>query len=327
MRNDGRAWRDVLRKMWREEPNARRAAMFLLEYVALKTWVLVIGCFPIHANLRTARLLGRLYWRLSKRHRERALANLRPALGDRYDEQTLRRIGRESVEHLAQLYMVEMPLTPRLVNEWSWSRYVELGNLRDALRELLCGRGALLLTPHFGNYELLGFTLVKLGLPTTAIMRPLDNPLITQYIVSTRAASGLDLLFKKGAMERADELVTGGVPLSFIADQDAGRKGVFVDFFGRKASWYKSIALLAMRYEVPIVVGTAARVRSQAFRYRIAVERIILPAQWQDQDDPLTWITQQYAASMEAAIRRHPEQYLWMHRRWKTRPKNEAASA
>lgn len=307
---------------WRAAPTRRVALRYLLEYAALRLWALVIGCFPVETNLRTAKLMGNIWWLLMKRHRRRAMDNLRPALGDRYSEAQLWKIARRSFEHFAQIYLVEMVMTPRLINKWSWARYVTLHELGPALRELLADRGAIMLTAHFGNYELLGYTIARLGLPIHAIMRPLDNPLVNEFLVSSREAGGVNLLYKKGVTESADEVVASGGTLCFISDQDAGRKGIFTDFFGRKASWYKSIGLLAIHHRVPLIVGYAARV-SPGFHYRIAVQRIIQPSEWEHQDDPLLWITQTFAHALEAGIRRWPEQYLWMHRRWKTRPKDE----
>ncbi|MBU0639994.1 MAG: lipid A biosynthesis acyltransferase [Planctomycetes bacterium] len=307
---------------WRAAPSRRVALRYFAEYTALRLWGLLIGCFPIEANLATARQLGRIWWLLMKRHRERALDNLRHAFGERYSEKELERIARRSFEHFAQLYLVELVMTPRTVNEWSWARYVELDNLGPALRELLTERGTIMLTAHFGNYELLGYTIAKLGLPIVAVMRPLDNPLINDYLLGSREVGGLSLLFKKGVTRSAEDVLKAGGTLCFIADQDAGRKGVFADFFGRKASWYKSIGLLAMQRRVPLVVGHAAR-QQRGFRYRMAIERIIQPEEWEHQDDPLRWITATFAHALETAIRRHPEQYLWMHRRWKSRPRDE----
>ncbi len=295
------------------------------EFVALRLWATIIGCFPVDVNLRTARLMGRLWWALIPRHRNRAMSNLRPALGDRYSERELRRIAKRAFEHFAQLYLVELVLTPRLISAWSWARHVELGRLGPALNEILNRRGLIMLTGHFGSYELLGFTISKLGMPLTAVMRPLDNPLISHYLEASRKAGGLSLLYKKGVMASAGNVIDTGRPLCFIADQDAGRRGMFVDFFGRKASTYKSIGLLAMAKRVPIVVGYAVRVR-RGFHYRIDVERVIQPEEWDAQDDPLRWITQEYSWALEAAIRRYPEQYLWMHRRWKHRPKQERSA-
>jgi len=110
--------------------------------------------------------------------------------------------------------------------------------------------------------------------------------------------------------------------LCFIADQNAGRKGEFVDFFGVKASTYKSIALLAMEHRVPIIAGYARR-KSDRFEYELACNRIIEPEEWTDRPDPLHWLTQEYTAAIEAFVREAPEQYLWIHRRWKSRPRNE----
>lgn len=301
-------------------PTGLRAARWVLEYAAVRLWCLIIGCFPVQTNLRTARVLAGVWWHLMPRHRRRALEHLHLALGDRLPPEQLQRIARRSFEHLAQVYLVEMPMTPRLVNEWSWSRWVELGELGPALRELLSGRGAILLTAHFGNYELLGYTICRLGLPLNAIMRPVDNPLINDYVTESRRAGGLRLLFKRGAGQTADALLQAGQTVCFIADQDAGRKGVFAEFFGRPASWYKSIGLLAIRRRVPVIVGHAIR-SAAGFRYRIDVERIIRPQEWDTRDDPLGWLTQEYAGAIEQAIRRHPEQYLWIHRRWKTQPR------
>lgn len=313
------------REAYRAAGSTGRFAAFVAQYFALRGWTFLINRFPISWNLVTARWMGRAWWRLSRRHRERALDNLRPALGEHYSAAQLADIARRSFEHFAQIYLVELAQTTRLIHEWTWAKYVELGDLGEALRELLRERGAIMVTPHFGNYELLGYTIAKLGLPLTAIMRPLDNTLVTEYIVATRERGGLSLVFKKGAAAVADSCVASGGTVCFIADQDAGRKGVFSDFFGRPASWYKSIALLAIHRRVPIIAGYAARTRA-GFQYVFRVERIIRPEEWESQPDPVAWITREYAAAFERSIRAHPEQYLWVHRRWKTQPPHKRAT-
>ncbi len=179
------------RPSWLKHPRIL-PVRFAVEYAALRAWYLLLSCFPIDLNLRTARLLGRLWWAASRKHRERALANLRPALGLRYNERQLRVIARHSFEHFAQLYLVETGLLPRLISEWSWTRHVELGTLGPALRELLTGKGCILITPHFGSYELLGYTICRLGIPLTAVFRPLDNERLNDYLIRTRQSGGLE---------------------------------------------------------------------------------------------------------------------------------------
>jgi KDO2-lipid IV(A) lauroyltransferase len=122
-----------------------------------------------------------------------------------------------------------------------------------------------------------------------------------------------------------DKLTSSGASLGFIADQDAGRKGLFVDFFGRKASTYKSIGLLAITNNLPVVVGYSRRLENH-FYFEIGVNRIIFPEEWADRDDPLTWITAEYTKAIEEFIRQDPTQYWWLHRRWKHRPKEEKLS-
>lgn len=320
--SDGVGRFEIWRSAWREAGNWKTRLQWLVEYAGLRAWSTVISCFPMELNLQTARLFGRAWWMISAKHRARAMDNLRPAFGTQLSEAAMLKIARDSFEHFAQVYLVELILTPRLVNEWSWPRYVELGNVEPALRQLLTGGATIMLTPHFGNFELMGYTIARLGLPISAVMRSLDNSLVMDMVISAREAGGLHLLEKRGAMEDAPRILDQGGTVCFIADQDAGKKGVFSMFFNRKASWYKSIGLLAMQKRTPLVIGQMVRVE-RGFRYRMEVERIVQPAEWDLQDNPLQWITDTFAAAFEAAIRRHPEQYLWMHRRWKTRPKGE----
>ncbi|MEO6434241.1 MAG: lipid A biosynthesis acyltransferase, partial [Tepidisphaeraceae bacterium] len=96
--------------------------------------------------------------------------------------------------------------------------------------------------------------------------------------------------------------------------------------FSRKASTYKSIALLAMQYQVPVMIGYARR-SNDRFRFEVGVQDIIYPDDWKDQADPLRYITQRYTKGIEDFVRKDPGQYLWVHRRWKSRPKGEAPEA
>ena len=104
-----------------------------------------------------------------------------------------------------------------------------------------------------------------------------------------------------------------------LADQDAGQRGLFVDFFGRPASTHKAVALLALEYGVPLVVLGTPRV-GEPMRYRVCVEDVILPEEYANRPDAVKAITQRFTSALERVIRRHPEQYFWLHRRWKHQP-------
>lgn len=298
-----------------------RRAVEWLTYIGLRYATMIFQMFPINLNLRTARLMGWIWHQAMPRHRDRAREHLRLAFRHEMSARRIDQVALASMQHMAMMAM-EVLFTPRLINEWTWPRYVSLRNIERAIEVLLRRKGAILVTGHYGSWELVGYTLAALGFPLVAVMRPLDNPYLNRYLTEARARRGLRLLYKKGAMQSADDVLASGGLLAFIADQNAGRKGLFVDFFGRKASTYKSIALLAIEHEVPILVGYARRL-SHRFEYEVACNRVIEPAEWAGRDDPVEWITQAYTSAIEDFVREVPEQYLWIHRRWKSRPRNE----
>lgn len=296
-----------------------------LTYCGIRLLGMVFQMFPIDANLKTARLMGLIWYRAMRRHRERAFEHLRLAFGNTLSQRQMERMALQSMQQMTMM-AIETQFTPRLINEWTWPRHIRLKGLGPAVETLLSRRGAILVTGHYGNWELLGFALTALGFPLTAVMRPLDNPYLNSFVMDVRARRGLQLLYKKGASQSAGDILTSGGLLAFIADQNAGHKGMFVDFFGRKASTYKSIALLAMEYQAPIIVGYARRT-SGRFQYEVGCNRIIKPEEWAGRENESYWITQEYTRAIEEFVREAPEQYLWIHRRWKSRPKDEVQSA
>jgi len=300
----------------------RNNAVDLLVYVVLRTVTAVLHALPLEILYRGAALVAAALYRLDRPHRERALGHLRRSF-PHWDERRIERTARASMRSLAWLG-VEFLLTARKITPQTWRRHVRLHNVSEALR-LLCDRdkGAIFLTGHFGNWEVMGYTLAVLGFDSVAVARPLDNPYVNAWALGLREKGGLRILDKKGAAMEVDGLLAGGGTVGFIADQDAGRRGLFVDFFGRPASTFKSIALLAMRHEVPVVVSGARRLAPR-FAFEIAIGRIIHPHHWAGKQDPMRWITQEYTAALEAIVRRYPDQYLWVHRRWKHRPKGQA---
>ncbi|HEX4796107.1 MAG TPA: lysophospholipid acyltransferase family protein [Humisphaera sp.] len=296
-----------------------------LLYFALRLVAMALHCFPVNLNLRTAKLIGDIMYAVDRRHRERAMGNLRRSFPNMPERQR-RKLARRSMQHLVMLAL-EVLFTTRLIRLETYASYCELENMRDALRLMLDPkRGLILLTGHYGNWEILGYVLATFGFETTGIARPLDNPHINDWLMGVREKQGQRIIDKKGATGEVTDLLERGKAVGFIADQNAGPKGLFVDFFGRKASTYKSIGLLAMQYSVPVVVGYARRVNDR-FHFKVGVQDIIHPADWTDHPDPLRYITQRYTHAIEQMVRDDPGQYLWVHRRWKTRPKGEEPEA
>jgi KDO2-lipid IV(A) lauroyltransferase len=303
----------------------RNKAIDLIQYLGLRLVSMGLHSFPVDANLQTAKLLGDLMYAVDRKHRDRALGNLRRSFPDMPETQR-KLMARRSMQQLFMLF-IEVLFTTRLVRIDTWRNYCELSNFEEVLRLLLKRKqGVIMLTGHYGNWEILGYVLATLGFHTTAIARPLDNPYVNRWLMGVREKQGQKIIDKKGATDEVREVLDNFGAVGFIADQNAGPKGIFVDFFGRKASTYKSIGLLAMQYKVPVIIGCARRVNDR-FQFVLEMQDIIYPEHWEAQPDPLRYITQRFTRGIEDFVAKDPGQYLWVHRRWKTRPKGEAPEA
>ena len=291
------------------------------QYLALRAVVGFLHCFDTDQNLATAATVGTLFHRFSHRHRQRAVQNIARSFPD-WPDQRVAETAHRSIQHMFQLFMVDAMITPRRITRTSWPRYLRLGKLQGVLERLVRGEATIFITGHCGNWELLGYALAVIGYPLYALARPLDNPQLNRWVLGIREARGMRIITKWGATPFLQNVLRSGGRVAFIADQNAGSQGLFVPFFGRLASSYKSIGLLAMRYEVPIVCGFAPRL-SGRFEYELTTTDIIRPEDWADRPDPLFYITARYNRAMELMICRAPEQYLWVHRRWKSRPRHE----
>ena len=293
----------------------------MLVYTVLRTVVGLLHILSLETLYSGAALVADAVFALSGKHRRRALGHLRRSFPD-WDDARIERVARASMRSLAYLG-VEFLLITRRLSLNTWRRHVRLGTISEALRTVIQRKGGVIfLTGHFGNWEVVGYTMATFGVDSVAVARALDNPYMNAWALGQRESNGLRILDKKGAAGEIDGLLAAGGAVGFIADQDAGRRGLFVDFFGRPASTFKSIALMAMRHEAPIIVGYARRLAPR-FAFEICADRVIHPHEWAGRKDPMRWITQEYTAELERVVRRYPEQYLWAHRRWKHRPKGQ----
>lgn len=303
------------------EPTALRNAAFLAQYAGARSFEWLFGAFPPEQNLRTAGVVADAWCALNRKRLDRALGNVRRAYPS-MPEADADRLARASVRYMFRTYMVDAFQLPRLLTEETWPRHVDLDGARPGIQAMIEDRPAIFLAPHAGNWELLGFFPTLMGFRMHALARPLDNPWLWRWALGKREARGMRVITKFGATEELQRIVSSGGRIAMIADQDAGSDGVFVPFFGQMASAYKSVALLAIRHELPVVVGVALR-HGDGFRYRVHTTDVIRPHEWAAEEDPVFWLTARYNRAMERAVNLDPAQYLWIHRRWKSRPRWE----
>ena len=215
---------------------------------------------------------------------------------------------------------------PRVLSETTWRKRIRLVGHERVLDRLLDGGPLIMLTGHFGNWEMAGYLFGVFGFPPNSVARTLDNPHLDRFLRSFRERTGQKLVDKNTGYEQMlDILKTGGV-LSFLADQDAGSRGLYVNFFDRPASTHKAIALLAIEYNAPVVVGYARRIGDD-FVYEVGCEELIEPSELTGTSDDVRLLTQRFTTALERVVRRDPEQYLWLHRRWKHQPQPRVKKA
>ncbi len=176
------------------------------------------------------------------------------------------------------------------------------------------GRGAILLTGHFGAFELLGAWLGRLN-PVDFVVKPLTNPAVEARVQRLRRAAGVGTIALDDVRRVFGRLRANGW-VAMVADQDARRHGVFVPFFGTPASTATGPARIALRTGAPIVMGFP--VRRPDGRFELHVEPPLPPPA--DGDDAVRALTAAHTARLEHWVRRHPDHWFWLHRRWKTAP-------
>jgi KDO2-lipid IV(A) lauroyltransferase len=237
-----------------------------------------------------------------------------------------RLLVRQMWEHLL-LMVLEVAHAPRKIHETNWRDYVQLHGDAALLRLLLEDRPTLVTTAHFGNFEVAGYVLGLLGFKSHTVARNLDNPYLDRFVNRFRSATGQYIIPKNGGYEQILWVLAHGGIMTFLADQYAGPKGCWVQFFGRPASAHKAIALLALEHQAPVVVSYARRL-GRPMRFELSTFATADPRDNGEEFASVRALTQWYTARLEDIIRTEPQQYWWLHRRWKdTRPPRAARKA
>lgn len=184
------------------------------------------------------------------------------------------------------------------------------------------GNGVVLLLGHFGNWEILGHWLGSMGYPVHAVQRPQNNPLVNEVVVHKRTAGGTRLISIFESAAAFFSVLQAGDILFILADQDAHERGIFVDFFDIPSSTPRGAAVFARKLDSPIVL--AFPIRQPDNSYQLIFEE--LPYSANGAGNPNQTILQQYMHRLQYHVTRHPEQYFWFHRRWKTQPEKQRAA-
>jgi KDO2-lipid IV(A) lauroyltransferase len=293
-------------------------------YLLVRLVVCVLQALSAATTRRLATGLARLAYRVDRRHRLVADDNLRQAFPGRFTDAQRDGLVRSVYVHFSRMLM-EIIHMPRALHPGNWRDHFEMPQGRLTLDCLLSGRPLLLVTGHFGNWEMGGYILGLLGFRTYAIARPLDNPYLDRYLRQFRERTGQGILAKHGDFDKLNTILERNGAVATLGDQDAGQRGLFLDFFGRPASTHKAIALLSLEHRVPLLVIGVRKV-GEPMRYQLTAVDHIRPEEYDGRrPDAVKAMTQRFTAALEQVVREAPEQYFWLHRRWKHQPRAKKA--
>jgi KDO2-lipid IV(A) lauroyltransferase len=302
-------------------PLATRVADRIV-YAAVRSVMCIVAALPRVACERWSRRLAGL---LAHRLRIRAAVvedNLRHAFPD-LDEPGRREIERGMWEHLL-LMVVEIAHANRVIHKTTWRRHLRIHGMEEAVRTLWLDRPKVILSGHYGNFELAAYLFGLFGFRIYSVARELDNPLLDGFVTRFRESRGQRILPKKGSAPDVAVVLEENGAIALLGDQ-AAERGCWVEFFGRPASVHKAIGVFALASAAPVLVCSATR-RDGLFDYDLRLEGVGDPAGGGPETADLQAVSQWYTDLLERAVRRVPAQYWWVHRRWRGRPPKATVS-
>lgn len=288
-----------------------------IEYVMLLVLSAIFRILPIGMLYGFVRGLAAACYHVFRIRRDVVEENIRLALGTDTAPEELNRIARESYVHIGMTF-AEMLIFPDLSE-----KVLEIVDMseRPALDEAYAkGCGVILIGCHCGSWEMSGACVGALGLPLTVVAKTQSNPHVDAWINRYRSRFRMRVISPGAPVKHIVRAVRDREVIGLISDQDAGSRGVFATFFGRKASTTRGAAELTLRYRTPVMVSMT--VRTSPGRYRTLYRDVEVK-----DGDTVESLTERYNKVIEDCVRQYPEQYFWMHRRWKTRPPEETGDA
>ena len=295
----------------------------LLAYLAVRVLICVIQALPRATCERWARSLSDLLANRMRIRRAVVRDNLRQAFPEMAADQR-RDVARGMWEHLL-LMVVEIAHANRVIHKTTWRRHLRIEGMEVIVRTLWLDRPKVVLSGHYGNFELAAYLFGLFGFRLFSVARELDNPLLDRFVTEFRESRGQRILPKKGSAPDVALVLEENGAIGLLGDQAAGPKGCWVNFFGRPASVHKAIGVFALSAEAPVLVCTATRLGG-LFDFELRLEGVADPAEESAETGDLASLSQWYTGLLERAIRREPAQYWWVHRRWRQRPRKARVS-
>lgn len=290
----------------------------ILEYAAIVIVALPFRLLPRRLALRAGELLGELMYRSMRGRRALGLKNLTIAFGASLSDAEKQRILRATFRNLGKS-VVEVLHFPGMSNAYLREK-VEFVGAEHYITAMSKGRGLIFLSGHVGNWEMSSHAWSAAGHPVSIVVRPLDNTYLNNFVTRLRTMHGNRLLARSNGLKQILAALRRGEAVGILMDQNTMRsRGIFVDFFGKPACTVPVIALLALRYRVPVIPGFIVRTgfdtHTLIYGPEIEIERT------GDTQKDIARNTAKFNQIIEDFIRQYPDQWFWLHNRWKNQPR------
>ncbi|MEY3205640.1 MAG: Lipid biosynthesis lauroyl acyltransferase [Planctomycetota bacterium] len=304
-----------------KKPKRRRTLLTnigdLAAYAAVRVAICIVQALPRPLCERGARRLSAILANRLRIRREVVRDNLRLAF-PAYTVEQRRETARAMWEHLL-LMVVEIAHANRVIHKTTWRKHLRIHGMDEFVRTLWLERPKVILSGHYGNFEIAAYLFGLFGFRIFSVARELDNPWLDRFVTEFRESRGQVILPKKGSAPDVALVLDERGAIGLLGDQAAGPKGCWVEFFGKPASVHKAIGVFALSAEAPVMVCSATR-RGGLFDYDLRIDGTADPAAGGPETAGIKELSQWYTSILEQVIRREPAQYWWVHRRWRGKP-------
>ncbi len=293
------------------------------EYLYMVGVERLVRLLPIGAQMRLGRFLGRLTRLADRSHRRVAEGNAAWALGISPEEarELVRRVYRNVCTNFVEDLMLPKILKRMKLEDFSVIEGADI--LKAAMAK---GKGAIVVTGHFGNWELAGRVLAHAAGGALVVARTQSNPLIEERARRFREGGGLKVAGREGALRKVLHHLRAGGCVAMLIDQNQRAGGVFVPFFGKLASTVPSPASLALKHGVPVLAGYSYRIGNE-LRHCFHCDPPFELIRTGDYHADVLANTALFTRRIEGFVRQRPDQWFWLHSRWRKRPPEELQAA
>ena len=290
----------------------------ILEYglVLFLSWTMRI--LPLKIVLWKGKMIGLFFYYLVPIRKSVTIENIKTAFPDKSLKEA-RLIARNTYIQFGK-NITEFVRLPNLKKE-IFGKRMTFANQHLFEEAEKNGKGVILLTGHFGNWEMMGAAISALGYPVVGIAREQRNNFIEKIIFESRLAVGIETLPLGMALRGILRALKENKFIAMLGDQDAHDEGIFVDFLGRPSSTAQGPAIFSLKTGAPIIFGSC--VREENGDYKVYLEKIQTDDLSGLSKENIKILTQRHASVLEKSIRKWPDHWFWMHKRWKTQPKLE----